>query len=195
MTRLLLSILLFALAGCSTRYEQLRDYAGPDSGTVLVSVGMTNENTMHYASLTVRQKGSQNLVDLKFSPRAAAYFGGTSIDFRDANGSYSLLQLKLPPGEYEIFEYGSGANLGTSMVWVGAPAGLAIPFSVKRGEVTYLGQYRVGLNVLGGKPVSSFLEISSERQRDTGKLQPATKLNDAADAILQGNPNAMKRVN
>jgi hypothetical protein len=188
--------LVALLCACATPYDELRSYSGTDAGTLVASVGMATDNTMNYATVEFRKKGTSQLGSLHFSPKAAAAFGGTSIDFRDAKGAYSLIRKQLPPGDYEVFRYNSGANYGTTMVWYKAPENFVVPFTVKPGETTYLGQFRIGLNLIGGRPTSSFLEISNERLRDVAGVQKAgTKLNDEADAITKSEASGTKRLN
>ncbi|MDH0863347.1 hypothetical protein [Mitsuaria sp. GD03876] len=196
MKRLLVLLLTTLLAACATPYDKLRNYAGADSGTVVASVGMTSANTMNFAIVEFRRKGSADMGLLQFSPKALAAFGGTPTDFTSPAGAAVLVKTRLPPGEYEIFRYMSGADYGTSSVWFNAPENFAIPFTVKTGEVVYLGQYLVGLNLVGLKPASSFLQVTNEAPRDLAKLGAnEASVRNAAEGIVKDAPSGVRRLN
>ena len=192
----LLALLAVLLVGCATPYDALRNYSGADSGTIVASVGMTSENTMHFATIEFRRKNATDLGLLEFSPRAASAFGGTSVDFSSPAGTATLVRKRLPPGEYEIISFSSGANYGNSMVWFNAPQNFSIPFTVKAGEVVYLGQYLVGLNLANGKPSSSNLLIANESQRDLTKIGAiTTDVRNEAEKIVKDAPSGIRRLN
>jgi hypothetical protein len=192
-----MALLALLLVGCATPYDALRNYSGADSGTVVASVGMTSANTMNYVMVEFRRKNANDLGLLEFSPRAASAFGGTPVDFAGPAGPATLVKRRLPPGEYEIIGYMSGSNYGSSMVWINAPRDFSIPFSVKSGELVYLGQYLVGLNLIDGRPSSSFLTIANERQRDLTKMgvTDPSAVRSEAEAIVQGAVSGIRRLN
>lgn len=196
MQRLITLLAAVLLASCATKYDALRNYSGTDAGTVVASVGMTSENMMNFSTIEFRRKNSGDLGRLDFSPKAAKMFGGTSIDFKTSVGSAALVQKRLPPGDYEIIRYSSGSNYGTSMLFYLAPENFVIPFKVTAGETTYLGQYMVGLNMVNKRPVSSYLEITDEFQRDVAKLGGSTRnvKNEAAE-IVKVAPSGKRRLN
>jgi hypothetical protein len=196
MKRLFILLSAVVLTACATPYDLLRNYAGADAGTVAASVGMTSANTMNFATIEFRRKNTTDMAKLEFSPKAAAAFGGTSVDVSGPAGSSALVQKRLPPGDYEIIRYASGANYGSSMVWYAAPEDFTLPFTVKSGEVVYLGQLLVGLNMVSGRPTSSFLEITDQSARDLPKLGTtgANARNEAA-ALVRGAPAGTRRLN
>ena len=196
MKRLITLLASVLLASCATKYDALRNYSGTDAGTVVASVGMTSENIMNVSTIEFRRKSSGDLGRLDFSPKAAKMFGGTSIDFASSVGSAALVQKRLPPGEYEIIRFSSGSNYVYSMLFYLAPENFVIPFRVISGETTYLGQYMVGLNEVNRRPVSSYLEITDEFQRDIAKLGGSKQnvRNEAAE-IVKGAPSGKRRLN
>jgi hypothetical protein len=194
--RLLALFVVTLLVACATQYDLLRNYSGGDAGIVVASVGMTSANTMNFAIVEFKRKNTTDLGSFQFSPKAAASFGGTSIDFSGSAGAAALVQQRLPPGEYEIIRYSSGTNYGTSTVWYAAPENFSIAFTVRSGEVTYVGQYLVGLNVVNGKPSSSYLEITDESQRDLEKLSAGSaSVKNEANAIVRAAATATRRLN
>jgi hypothetical protein len=82
------------------------------------------------------------------------------------------------------------------MLFYLAPENFVIPFKVTAGETTYLGQYMVGLNMVNKRPVSSYLEITDEFQRDVAKLGGSTRnvKNEAAE-IVKVAPSGKRRLN
>src|SRR5437879_4497678 len=155
--RLLALIWLIALSACATKYDALRNYSAPDAGFVVASVGKTHDNFMHSTQVYFRKKGTEDLGLLGYSPRALAIVGGTSKDFQTPRGEAAHVAKKLPPGEYEIYDYATMSDYGTSTIWYTNRAPLGIRFLVMTGEVTYLGQYLVGLEFVstasGKRPV------------------------------------------
>lgn len=107
-----------------------------------------------------------------------------------------MLRKRLPPGEYEITSFSSGANYGTSTIWAEAPRKFSIPFTVRAGEVVYLGQYLVGLNLVNGKLSSSSLMISDESQRDLTKVGTVNAdVRNEAKEIVKDAPSGIRHLN
>jgi hypothetical protein len=148
------------LAGCATKYDRLRNYTGQDFGTVVVSLGQTRENTMNYSNVWFKAKGGEDLGYFAYAPK---YLPSPSPkDFSTSRGKGTLLVKKLPPGEYEITDYSTGSDYGNSVVTYRSRTPMSVPFTVKTGEVSYLGQYLVGIR----KELGAELEVSDESQRD-----------------------------
>ena len=162
--RILFILAIAILAGCATKYDRLRNYAGADSGTVIVTLGQTNENYMNYSSVWFKSKEAEDLGAFQYDPKSL--LDPSPKDFADRKGAVTFITQKLPPGEYEITGFSSGSDYGTSSVTYRNRSTVAIPFSVKAGEVSYLGQYLVGLQLVDSRPVSATLEITDEGQRD-----------------------------
>ncbi len=157
------------LTACASPYDLLRKYEGPDSAVVYASVGMTPSNKENYAIIEFKKIGTDSIGRLEFSPKAMAAFGGTSVDFEDSRGRSSLIQKRLPPGDYEIVNYFSGTNAGTWVREVRGVEMLGSKFTVKAGESVYLGEFLLDLRVIDRRPVASVLLHSDQMQRDLQK--------------------------
>jgi hypothetical protein len=92
---------------------------------------------------------------------------GSSGDFKASTKWGVVTVARLAPGEYEIFNY----NIGMNGVGYFAGRDFSIPFLIKPGEATYVGEYVAFTSVertLGAMqpmPPFSFL-LSDEQERD-----------------------------
>ncbi len=172
--RLVFIIVFGALAGCATKFDRLQSYNGTDSGYLVASVGKTSDNPMNITRVYFRLKETNDHGYFEYAPKT---FRTTSPKMFEApNGESTLSVKRLPPGEYEIYDYSAGSDYGTLEVWFTKPAALAVPFTVRSSETTYLGQLLVGIRYkkvnLGNQAQGATLELSDQRHRDLA--QPST---------------------
>jgi hypothetical protein len=152
---LFVGLLLCCLAACSTPPIPI-DYKGTDGGTVVVSIGTTDT---YYSTWTLmfRRRGDAGVPKTatgSFTYRKRELLMGMPSDYDNREDKGVVLVTHLPEGDYEIYqtsEFFNGGMAGTATYWSTEP--FAIPFSVHRGEVVYLGNYMAsptyGRNLLG----------------------------------------------
>jgi hypothetical protein len=160
MTRLLIAFFVLIFYGCASIPT---DYSGPDSGTVVIGLGATSETPNFSYSFLFRkrptmpdEKSSGGMGKFEFSTRAM--YQKRTPDYKSWVDSGFVLVHSLPAGEYEIYNVNLVYNAGTVMGKVlSLKTPFSIPFSVKPGVTTYLGNYRsnqiTGPNNLFGMPV------------------------------------------
>jgi hypothetical protein len=157
-----------AVAVLVTAPAQAKDYAGPDAGTLVLSIssGAYAEDFVH--NLRYRRVGEAKGGWLTFVPGT---FGNTP-DFEtqgpDEDLRVGLVGLKvtahskekgkvqvrhLAPGQYEIFNIREVYNNGLLQIDYNLKQDISIPFEIKAGRVTYLGEFKAiglaGKNLFG----------------------------------------------
>ena len=152
MFRRLAIILTALLVGCATVERVPTDYAGPDAGKVVLGIGAATGTSYSSYSLLFRKRSSPG------GEKAAAgrftYFQTNTVykqaaDYQSSAEDGVVLVHSLPPGEYEIYNFDIHFNGGTVQNHYGSRTEFSIPFSVKPGQATYLGNYQA--NGLTGK--------------------------------------------
>lgn len=199
LVRVLLLFLTAALAGCASQAGIA--YKGPDAGRVVVGIGATNDTSYSFYMLKYRQAGSPSKKALSgnFTFFQTNLFAPRPPDYENAKESGVVIVDSLPPGRYEVFDYSIYQNTGTMERTYSSREPFSIPFEVKPGVTTYLGNYRAkaitgknvfGITVDGG---ANFL-VSDSSERDLGiahsrgvsKEDQVLNMTPSASAI--GNP-------
>lgn len=128
-------LILLALGGCAT---QPKEYAGPDAGTVVVSVTTADSSVNPW--LFFRRQGTTAVTTITWDTT-----GAIPGKFSDDTSLGIVRAIRLPPGRYEIhafqFNY-AGTTIGSV-----TPAFAPFPFVVEAGRVTYAGSYGVALRL------------------------------------------------
>lgn len=123
-------------AGCASQ-PYLHEYQGENKGYVLISQAAKADTSYGAYSLRVRKLGTPDSWGQFIYFQNNMFYGDTR-DFDDTNSNGIVRLLPFEPGNYEIYSYSVGA-MGGSKSWT--TDGFSIPFSVKQGEVTYLGEF------------------------------------------------------
>jgi len=99
----------------------------------------------------------------------------TPVDFEYGSAKGSLFVARLPPGNYEISNVRFFLNNGLSTVTFSSRKDFSVPFSVKRGMATYLGEfltYEVKGNAFGmSVPAGGYFVVSNKLERDLAILE------------------------
>lgn len=146
---------------------QAREYRGADAGMLVISMGTIGSTVMDTYLLNYKlaeEKPNRLTGDPYFWYGPTDIFGGPK-DFTGREiGQVQVHRMK--PGNYEIYTYLLKNAVGISeKVWAPDKA-FSIPFTIKPGETTYIGDF-AGVALLGGYyPVDGYFVLSDQHERD-----------------------------
>lgn len=186
------------LAGCATVDHFPTDYAGPDAGKVLLGIGATTGTSYSSYSLLFRKRGSsangEKSAVGRFTYFQTNMFYKQVADYQSPTESGVVLVQSLPPGEYEIYNFDIFFNGGTVQNNYGSKVDFSIPFSVKPGQSTYLGNYQAnkltGKNFIGlSLPAGAVFVVTDRLKAELAIAETKTKsqLDTAQNATPQPN--------
>lgn len=170
---LLLGLLASAVMSLSATSAAAANYEAPDDGQVIFSVG-----TLHIAmNFTFRYRsvgpvlGRSRPLSGVIECRCIGFFSA-----RMANPDYTgretgkVVMHHLPPGDYEIHDFGFGGSLGSTMTSFSSGQPFVTPFTIRPGEATYIGNFARAPSL--GTPLepvlgaTGFFVISDQSERD-----------------------------
>jgi hypothetical protein len=185
MTKHLVLLLIAALTGCASIDRVPTDYAGSDAGRVVVGIGAATGTSYSSYSLLFRKKGAASSSSDRPSIGRFVYFQTNTFykqapDYQSADEAGVVLVQSLPPGEYEIYNFDIFFNAGTVQNNYSSRAEFSIPFTVKPGEMTYLGNYQAnrltGKNFLGlSLPAGAVFVVSDRLNSELRIAEAKTK--------------------
>ena len=165
--------LLLGLTGCvstiSTSGADSTTGTVANSGTVVVSMGSRNPFAVLSHRLQVRDVTTGASTEIIYLE--SNIFAPTPRIVNTKEMNVGVLSLNFPEGEYVIHDVVTNFAGYPSGYSISGKSEFSIPFSVRRGQVTYLGQYlahRVtGKNVFG-KDVTAgiYFVVTDEQSRD-----------------------------
>lgn len=168
MLRVLLALLITSITGCATT----PDYAGSDGGKVVIGIGAgPNTQFSHYA-LLFREAGEKKRSDDQTAAGRFTYYHGDLFrrqapDYKKEDETGVVLALSLPPGNYEIFNFDIFLNTPFFQTNYSSRTPFSIPFVVRTGQTTYLGNYQANRttapNLLGVRVGSGAVFAVSNR--------------------------------
>ena len=144
------------------------DYGGADAGFVVLSISLHGSDAgMH--GVTLDAEKSDNQTRAAFALKTGL-FDSHTFDYTGDDLVGNIVVRALPPGDYALTRF-SGNPAGVC----GSPtmeANFKIPFSVKAGQVTYLGSFRyepITWSTVRGVICSrgGYFLVGNERARDT----------------------------
>jgi len=129
-------------------YLHTGDY-GEESGTVVISIGSTDALSLTSYFYLYRVAGQPDLIDWGGKRRnnqgQFAFFASgilkDSPDREELDRRWVILAQKLPPGDYEIYDLLAVKQVGPLNAQQDAGERISIPFRVKKGVTTYIGNY------------------------------------------------------
>jgi len=153
---------VLGLMGCASDGPS---YAGQDAGFLVASIGAQPEVNFPNFRFRFRSRDHKYEGSIRLPGKFESIV--TSGDFEAPTKWGAVTVARLAPGDYEIFNYEIGMN-GAGYF---AGKDFSIPFVIKAGEATYVGEYVAFTGVertLGAVqpiPPFSFL-LSDEQERD-----------------------------
>lgn len=202
-TRLLAIVLAALVTGCASVAQLPADYAGADAGRVVIGIGAHGGTSYPSYSLLFRTRdpavpAAQAGVG-RFTYFQTNMFYKQAPDYRSSREEGVVLVRALPPGEYEIYNFNIYFNTGMVEKNFGARVDVAIPFTVKTGVTTYLGNYQAngqtGKNVFGMPlPAGAVFAVSDRLADDLALAQakaaapPGAAVNATPDPARLGHP-------
>jgi hypothetical protein len=189
-------LLSFAVAACQSLPTP---YQGADRGYMVASIVAPRSSTTYRRyEFYFRPVGSE-LADVKAFKWAKLDVLQQSVgDFETHERIGFVGVASLPPGKYEIFSFVAWNNSTPSSA-LSPRGGLSIPFTVKAGDVVYLGEfYSVatwGENIFGiRRPSAPYFVHSNQRERDLSIARgkdpslPSSARNAITNAEALGTP-------
>ncbi len=163
------------LTGCSslnTAAVRVPDSAKPTSdmeaGFVFLSVGAARTANFTHQALVFEAKGQTETSWFRFA--------GWSPDFEDQNARGAVFFARLRPGDYELVDVNFYIySQYITSTWTAKPK-FSIPFTVRRGEAIYLGEFLAysvfGRNMFGMQvPGGGYFVVSDRFERDSTLLK------------------------
>lgn len=157
MKKLFYAIAALTLTACGSAWYIKTDYKGPDAGRVILGFGATAETSYSTYKLIFRR--TDDGVQKNEAISGAFIFCQTNVicggkfDYKNSTESGVVINASISPGKYEIFRFNVYYNDGFSERNFSSEKEFSIPFEVKPGATTYLGNYQAkGLttkNMLG----------------------------------------------
>jgi hypothetical protein len=145
-------------------------YPGADAGYLVVTIAAQTDTLYDDYWIYFRRKdrsadnqiwwGQQNPVDQR------------KLDIKNDKEEGMVDVRRLPPGDYEIFNFQVHRNAGYLQTWWGSKQDFSIPFSIIAGRATYVGELMaVGLKgekgFLGARsPLGAYFVLTDKSDRD-----------------------------
>lgn len=202
MFRIALALLAVVVSGCATVARVPTDYEGADAGRVVIGIGATNGTSYSSYSFLFRRRMALGVDERpargRFTYFQENYLYKQAPDYVAHDEAGVVLIHSLPPGDYEIYNFNVFFN-GTVQRNFGSKTDFSIPFSIRPGQSTYLGNYqanyRLGSNFVGMTLPAGAVFVVTDRldaewviaEKKT-KAPLGTAVNAAPDPRRLGNP-------
>jgi hypothetical protein len=170
------------------------NYDGADAGYLIMSLAAAHSH-IAYNSYTIRFRKTDRSV------AGGVWWGQHNIsdqrklDIKDRNETGIIDVRRLPPGDYEIFNYNIYFNSPYVQNSWWSKQDFAIPFTIASGKATYVGEFMAvavtGKNILGiSVPDGAYFVLSDKSSRDVSiARQKELRLGDVTNAVAD--PNAI----
>ena len=171
---------LFLVASCEQ--VTVKDYRGADAGYALLSISRLAEQERGYHAyhLNARRTDVQNWDVFRF------YYKTRKSDYEDDTEAGVVFLRAMEPGDYKIF----GVSYFIGITTYSSAVEFSIPFTIRPGETTYLGNY-LGVSLMGEgifgipMPYAGYFVVTDQEERDVERAKqrrpefPITKVNNA----------------
>jgi len=143
------------------------DYSGPDAGYVVLSIGLHDADVgMRNIILDSEKDDGRTLA--AFALKTGIWAPGRN-DFNKDGIEANVIVRALPPGNYALTRF--VGTVGANCNYPGMRADFRVPFSVKPGKVSYLGDFRYEpliWNTIFGAACSAggYFVVTDESARD-----------------------------
>lgn len=202
MLKYIFLVIVALLTGCATVDRVPTDYAGADAGKVVIGMGAAIGTSYSSYSLLFRRIGITAGADKqpvgRFNYFQENMFYSQPADYKAGSEAGVVLVQSLPPGDYEIFNFNVFFNDGTVQNNYYSKSDVSIPFTVKTGEVAYLGNYQAnrltGKNFIGMSLPAGAVFVVSDRLAEEIRLAE-TKSKQLLAGRRNFTPNAKELAN
>jgi hypothetical protein len=190
------ALLLLLLATLPVSGATFLDYNGPDAGVLVYSAGgieLPSIVTFHFRRVALPD--GKKVSDWKGAIGCRCIGLVKPKDFdSDYTGRETgrVIARNLPPGRYEIFNYLISGYNGIGTVSTRSKEAFSIPFEIKAGEATYIGNF-ARAHVPSRKGPLPYFVITDKSERDLpiarAKRPDLTTIrNEVFDVTSIGNP-------
>jgi hypothetical protein len=168
-------IALFSLASCAVASLPAPDpapYAGKDAGYLVMAFGQKTGTDYIDYSLRYRNTEGAGGGSITYYP----YYPDThqrQSDFKNRSGSGDIETVAMQPGNYEFYYFEMSCYYEAVFETFKVEDNFSIPFTIRAGEATYLGQYVAqgitdGKDILSGRriPAGAILLVSGQKDFD-----------------------------
>jgi hypothetical protein len=145
------------------------DYRGPDAGVLIYSSGsieLPMNVTFHFRRIELPNGQKASDWQGAIGCRCVGFVRAQRSD-ADYTGHETgkVVARNLPPGRYEIYNFLMSGFNGVSTVNTTSRKKFSIPFEIKAGEATYIGNFARAIVPTGKGPISYFV-ITDKSERD-----------------------------
>lgn len=200
--RILSGLLVLALAGCVTsgpasgppgdaifaNSATSGKYAGTDAGYLILA--LTAQKGTAYTDYTIFFRKKDHSISGSVWWGQGNTFDQRKLDINDSLETGIIDVRRLPPGDYEIFNFLVHMNGGMYQESWGSKQEFSIPFTIMPGRATYVGEFDAvkltGSNLLGMTvPAGAYFVLSDKNARDVSiARQKEPALTDVDSAVL-----------
>jgi hypothetical protein len=156
------------------RAVQAADYPGADGGYLVYSIGTIKipmSYTVAYRQVSAPGGALKKPWRGSMACRCVGFIRAQMPD-ADFTGRETgkVVVTKLPPGKYEIYDYGFGGAVGMTTYSWSSGKKFSIPFEIRPGEATYIGSFArapsLGTSLEPTLGAGGFFVISDRSERD-----------------------------
>ena len=189
----------FTLSACGSIPDVRNEYQGTDAGRIAIGIG-ASANT-HYSSYSLNFR---KLNDKDAEPNRFVYFQHNEFsaqkrDYENPEENGVVQSFRLPPGDYEIFNFDIFLNGGTVQKNFGSRKEFSIPFKVRANETTYLGNYQanlvMGKNFFGMSMAAGAVFVVTNREKADIELAKKRLPNVSFGPISNATPTVQSVAN
>lgn len=178
---------LLALSACSSMNRLPTNYSGTDAGYVVIGVGATTQTDYSRYTLLFRKTGLTKVGRFSYASTKASPTG------YKANTESGVVEVHtLPPGNYEVYNFDIAMKLGNGETHLTSKTDFSIPFTIRPGQVTYLGNYLAsqinGKDVFGQPIPTGVVFVVEDREEHDVYLAAKQKPGLTSSVVTDGTP-------
>lgn len=196
---ILILLTVFTLSACVSIPEVRNEYQGADAGRIVIGIGASKNTQYSSYSLIFRKIGDKNSEPSRFVYFQESLFSAQKRDYDNAVENGVVQSFRLPPGDYEIFNFNIFLNGGTIQKNFSSRVDFSIPFKVRANETTYLGNYQantvIGKNLFGLPMPAGAIFIVNNREIEDIELAKNRLPNASFGPILNATPTVQSIAN
>jgi hypothetical protein len=166
-------------------------YTGADAGYLITTVAARLDTGYDSYNLNFRKKDRSTESNVWWGQ--SNMFDRRKLDIDDGKERGIVEVRRLPPGDYEFFNYRISRNGGTVQEWWTSKQDFSIPFTIKPGQATYVGEFMAielhaknlfGMTVQDG----AYFVLSDKTERDVViAKQKESGVSEVTSAVVDPN--------